>query len=543
MNFGRLALTQAEGAILAHTTRLPDGMLPKGAILTRQVLARLSAAGHTHITAALLEPDDVPENEAARRLADALAAPGLLPTRPGTGRANISAAQAGLFRASAAGIDAINLLHDGITVATLPDATPVAAGDLLVTAKIIPFAVPGAVLAAAEALARAAPPLRLAPFRPLRAGLVLTELPGLKASVLRGTTEATEKRIRALTGSLLPPLHVPHAEEPLVAALRTLLGQGAELLLIAGASATVDRSDVGPAAIIRAGGTVDHFGMPVDPGNLICLGHIGAVPALVLPGCARSPARNGIDLVLSRLFAGEPTGSTDIARLGVGGLLKDFSPRPTPRVAPRNTSQPRIAALILAAGLSSRMAPRNKLLLPDGAGIAMVARVADAVLATRAHPVIAVIGHQADQVAAALAPRPVRMVSAPDYAAGLSATLRAGLAALPPEAAAVLVCLGDMPLVTPTLLNRLLDAYDPDEGRLIVVPTHHGQRGNPVLWDRTFFAEMSALTGDTGARALLLRHAEQVAELELDSEAVLLDFDTPDVFGSAGAGLGSHTRA
>ncbi len=191
---------------------------------------------------------------------------------------------------------------------TLPDATPVFGGDLLVTVKIIPFAVPGAVLAAAQAVALARPMLRLAPFRPLLTGLVLTELPGIKASVLRGTADATERRIRGLTGSLLPPLRVPHAEQPVAAALTDLLARGAELLLMAGASATVDRNDVGPAAIVRAGGSVDHFGMPVDPGNLICLGRIGAAHAIILPGCARSPAHNGIDLVLSRLFADEPVG-------------------------------------------------------------------------------------------------------------------------------------------------------------------------------------------------------------------------------------------
>jgi len=533
--FGRLSLAQAEGAILAHTTRLPDGMLPKGAALTAEALARLAAAGHTHVIAALLEPADVAENEAATRLADALAAPGLIRTRAGTGRANLAAAHAGLFRASNAGIDAINLLHEGITVATLPDATPVAAGDLVVTAKIIPFAVPAAVLTAAEALTRGAPPLRLLRFRPLRTGLVLTELPGLKASVLRGTEEATERRIRVLTGTLLPPLRVPHDEPPLAAALADLLAQGAELLLIAGASATVDRLDVGPAAIVRAGGAVDHFGMPVDPGNLICLGHIGTVPALVLPGCARSPARNGIDLVLARMFAGEPAGSAEISRLGVGGLLKDSSSRPSPRTA-AGGGEPRIAALLLAAGLSRRMAPRNKLLMRDSGGTAMIARAADAVLASRASPVIAVLGHQADEVAAALGPRPVRMVRAPHFKAGLSASLHAGLAALPVEAEAVLVCLGDMPLLTQTLIDRLLDAYDADEGSLIVVPTYHGKRGNPVLWDRRFFAEMAALTGDTGARGLLLRHAEHVVEVECESDAVLLDFDTPDALAPAGFG-------
>jgi molybdenum cofactor cytidylyltransferase len=524
--FGNITLDLAEGAILAHTTRLQNETLPKGKILTPPAIAKLRAAGHTHIIAAHLDPGDVPEDEAARRLADALIAPGLARTRPGTGRANITATRNGLFRADATRIDAINALHEGLTIATLPDATPVAEGALLVTVKIIPFAIQGDLLAAAETLARAEPPLRLPPFRPLRTGLILTELPGLKASVVRGTIEATEKRVRALTGTLLPPRRVPHTQSALTDALRVLLGQNAELLLVAGASATVDRGDVGPAAIVAAGGQIDHFGMPVDPGNLICLGHIGAVQTLILPGCARSPALNGIDLVLARIFAAEPTAGADIARLGVGGLLKEFSARPAPRL--RAAGPRRIPAIVLAAGLSSRMGPRNKLLIPDATGIPMIARTVDAVLASSARPIYVVVGHQADAITAALAGRPVTIVAALDYRDGLSASLRAGLAALPPEIAAALICLGDMPLLRPADIDRLLDAYDPAEGRLIIVPTHAGQRGNPVLWDRSFFPAMTALTGDTGARSLLQQYAEHVTEAEIQSDSVLIDFDTPE---------------
>ena len=130
------------------------------------------------------------------------------------------------------------------------------------------------------------------------------------------------------------------------------------MLLVVGASAVVDRRDVGPAGIVRAGGEIVHFGMPVDPGNLICLGRIGAIPALVLPGCARSPKLNGIDFVLTRLFAGLPVGRSEVMRMGVGGLLKEIDSRPLPRekapatpqtgIAPR--SAPTIAAVVLAAG-------------------------------------------------------------------------------------------------------------------------------------------------------------------------------------------------
>jgi molybdenum cofactor cytidylyltransferase len=255
------------------------------------------------------------------------------------------------------------------------------------------------------------------------------------------------------------------------------------------------------------------------------------VPALVLPGCARSPSLNGIDLVLARLFAGEPAGRAEIARMGVGGLLKDFAPRPAPRAGDAKAHG--VAAVILAAGLSRRMGPRNKLLLEDGAGLPMVARVADAVLASRAQPVSVVVGHQAGDVRRALAGRDVRFVEAADYAQGLSASLRAGLAAVPDDAAAVLVCLGDMPLVSAVQIDRLVEAYGPEEGRLIVVPTHRGKRGNPVLWDRRFFPEMAALSGDTGARGLLLRHADCVAEVDVGTESILVDFDTPEALDRA----------
>ena len=155
----------------------------------------------------------------------------------------------------------------------------------------------------------------------------------------------------------------------------------------------------------------------------------------------------------------------------------------------------------------------------------MVSRSVDAVLGSRARPVIVVTGHRASEVQEALEGRPVRFVEAPDHAEGLSASLRAGLAALPESAAAALVVLGDMPLVTAASIDRLLDAYDPVEGRSIVAPSHGGQLGNPVLWDRRYFPDMMALRGDVGARALLRRHAEAVTEIDLD-DTVLRDFDT-----------------
>ncbi|MBV9656101.1 MAG: molybdopterin-binding/glycosyltransferase family 2 protein [Acetobacteraceae bacterium] len=543
MRFGPVPLAEASGAIIAHSHRLPDRVIRKGAVLDDAALAALRAAGIQQIVAARLDPGDVGENVCADRLAAMFVGPGLSRSPAATGRVNLIADAPGVLRVDAESVERVNGVDEAITVGTLPDYAVVRARDMVATIKIIPFAVPSNRLEAALGAAgrTGAPPLALHPFRPLRVGIVATELPGLKESAIAKAIEATEQRVLALTGTLLPARRCAHEEAAVARTLGELLQAGAEMLLVIGASAVVDRRDVGPAAIVRAGGEIVHFGMPVDPGNLICVGRIGSLPALVLPGCARSPRLNGIDFVLPRLFAALPLGSAEIVRMGVGGLLKEVDARPLPRaratatvaatgIAPR--SAPRIAAVVLAAGRSSRMAPHNKLLLPDRTGKAMIARVVDNVLASRARPVLVVTGHQAELVQQALSGRPVQLVEAPDYAQGLSASLKAGIAAVPAECDAALICLGDMPLVAGRVLDRLLAAFDREEGRLIVLPTFRGKAGNPMLWGRPFFPDILSLSGDSGARTLAARHAEAVAEVEVGEDAVLRDFDTVEALAT-----------
>ncbi|HEY4252020.1 MAG TPA: molybdopterin-binding/glycosyltransferase family 2 protein [Roseomonas sp.] len=542
MIFGPTPLAEADGAVLAHTVRLKGRVIKKGSVLDSGAIAALAAEGHQSIITARLERDDVPEDEAADRLAEALRGNLLARTRAATGRVNLTAETAGLLVLDAARIDRINGVDESLTVATLPNHTIVAAREMVATIKVIPFAAPGAVLHLVEGMARnGRPPVAVHPFRPLKVGLVLTELPGIKESVMEGTIEATRIRVEALHGSLLPVRRTAHEEPAIAAALRALLQDGAEMLLVAGASAVVDRRDVGPAAIVRSGGVIEHFGMPVDPGNLICLGRIGAVPAMVLPGCARSPKLNGFDWVLQRLFAGLTVTARDVMGMGVGGLLKEIEVRPLPRgeapkagPAGRAPRRPRkVAALVLAAGRSRRMAPLNKLLVTDATGRPMVARVVDQALESRAHPVIVVTGHEREAVQDALAGKPVWFIHAEDYAEGLSASLKAGLAALPPETEGVMICLGDMPLVSAPMLDRLLAAFDPEEGRAIVLPTYRGKQGNPMIWAREFLPAMQQITGDVGARHLVGLHADRVAEIEMPDDAVLRDFDTVEALATA----------
>ena len=541
MNFGPVPLEDARGAILAHTQHLTGRTLRKGTLLDDEALDALREAGATEVIAARLEPGDVPEDLAADRLAAPLVGPLLSRTRAATGRVNLSTDVPGLLRVNAAKVNRINGVDEALTLGTLADLSVVAAKDLVATVKVIPFAVPGAVLSVAEAIAAQGPAaLTLHPFKPLKVGLVATELPGLKSSVTEKTIAVTGERISRLTGSLLPPRRVPHQEGPVTDALRALLTEGADLLLIVGASAVVDRRDVGPAAIVQAGGEILHFGMPVDPGNLICLGRIKDHPALVLPGCARSPRLNGIDYVLPRLFAGLAVTPADVMALGVGGLLSEAEARGLPREkapgvqrsGPAPKAAPMVAAVVLGAGRSRRMAPHNKLLIADKTGKAMIARVVDNVLSSKARPVLVVTGHQPKDVEHALGGRPVRFAHADSYAEGLSASLKAGIAAVPPEAAAALVCLGDMPLVTGRMIDRLLEAYRPAQGHRIVLPTFRGKQGNPMIWDRSFFQEIMQIDGDSGARFLVGKHRDAVVEVEMADDAVLRDFDTAESLSS-----------
>jgi molybdenum cofactor cytidylyltransferase len=544
MKFGEVPLAEAQGAILAHSLRLGTTALKKARVLSAADLELIAAAGISRVVVARLEAGDVGENAAAERVAAAAAGPGIAAAAPFTGRANLCAESRGLLVFDPQRVDRFNLVDEAITLGTLPPFATVAPRQMVATVKIIPFAAPEwAVEECAAVASRGGPLLRVAPFRPISVGLLQTRLPGLKEGILDKTREVTEARLALLGCKLVFEARCAHETAPLAALIGAAFLHGIGLLLIHGASAILDRRDVIPAAIEAAGGRVDHFGMPVDPGNLLLLGHVGVRPVLGLPGCARSPKINGFDWVLERLVAQLPTGAAEIMRMGSGGLLAEIPSRPLPRAEakpPPATARPpgpRIGVVLLAAGQSRRMGGPNKLLaeIPGsspGTSTPMVTGVAQRLLASRARPIIAVLGHRADEVDAALGPLPVERIRNPDYAQGLATSLKRGLAALPGGLEGALVCLGDMPLVAGRHIDRLIAAFNPLEGRAIIVPTRRGKRGNPVLWASRFFPEMAQILGDVGARHLIGEHAELVAEVEMEDDAVLVDIDTPEALAA-----------
>ena len=533
MEFKSSPVTQAEGGLLAHSVRASGLNFRKGRVLTRSDLEGLAQAGIETVVIARLGADDVCEDEAAARIAAAASSDHIRVGAAFTGRANLYALEHGLALVDANLVNDVNLVHESITLATVPPFTHVSPRQMIATVKIIPFAAPAAAVEeSTKILSSGRSALSIVPFVPRRAALISTTLPGMKASIPDMNRAALDKRLHTIGSEIVFERRTPHEVKPLSVAIAEAARTGADPILVFGASAITDRRDVIPAAIVEAGGQIEHLGMPVDPGNLLLVARIGRSVAIGLPGCARSPKLNGIDFVLWRIAAGLPLGRKEIAQMGVGGLLSEIPSRPQPRdEKPVETPRlPNVGAIVLAAGRSSRMGS-NKL-LAQIRGKPLVRYAVEAALGSAASGVYVVTGNEADAVASTLEDLPASIINNPEYTTGLSSSLRFGLKALPDQADAALILLGDMPGVRRELIDKLIAAFNPGEGRCICVATRSGKRGNPVLWAKRFFPEMEVLEGDVGAKHLMAQYAELVCEVEADDDGPLDDIDTPDALAA-----------
>lgn len=322
-----LAPELAVGHILAHNLADAQGhkALAKGRRLGPDDLEQLRALGAAAVPVAVLEPGDLHEDEAALRLARAACGPGLAVGAAAAGRVNLLAQAHGVVQVDLEALLRVNSL-DGLTIATLARHSLAGARKRVATVKIIPFALPERAVAQAEALARAAGGVvGLRPLRRLAVGLVLVGAPAARPRIEQGVLPAVEARISEAGSALLEPRYVEPDERAVAQAIAALRGAGAQLLIIAGETSVMDQDDVTPRGIRLAGGRVEHYGAPVEPGNLLLLAYLddprGPLPVIGAPGCVRSRSLNIIDLILPRLLAGERVSRADIAALGHGGLL------------------------------------------------------------------------------------------------------------------------------------------------------------------------------------------------------------------------------
>ncbi|MGZ5872438.1 MAG: NTP transferase domain-containing protein [Bradyrhizobium sp.] len=531
MKFGPASPADAVGGVTVHTLRQGSLVLKKGTTIGPAEVAALTRAGVKEIVVVRLEEGDVSEDVAAASIAQAVAGDGVNVERAFTGRANLFAARAGVLVVDRAAVDRINGVDEAITFATLAAFKPVVEGEMIATVKLIPFGVEAKLRDAAVVAAKGGA-LRIAPYTIHRVGVISTLLPGLAPKVVEKTLRVTAERLAPAGASIMAERRVPHDEVALKAAMKELLDLGAELVIVFGASAIADRRDVIPAAISGVGGAIEHFGMPVDPGNLLLIGNAGGVPVLGAPGCARSPVENGFDWVLMRLLAGLKVTRAELTGMGVGGLLMEIVTRPQLREGRGPDGNRNVTAIILAAGRSTRMGGPNKLLAELG-GKPLIRTVTEQALASKAKGVIVVTGHQAELVEKALQGLDVKFVRNPDFAEGLASSVKAGVGAVSDDADGAVICLGDMPMISAQLIDHLIDAFAPDRGNLIAVPVSDGRRGNPVLWSRRFFNELMTLDGDIGARHLIAKHGEAVAEVPVEGFGAFLDIDTPQALEAA----------
>lgn len=324
MKFGRLPVTEAEGAILAHSVKYRDINLKKGTVISAQHILSLSRAGCDSVVTARLEATDLDENETARRISGLVAGDNVSARRPANGRSDIQADRTGLLVYDIDRLDSVNSTDESITLAVLPLYSVVKPGQAVATVKIIPYGVHRTSVTRIETMHAGLPPLiRVNTFNKLEIGFIQTSYPGMKKSILDKTRSVLDDRLQHLDNRVSSETRCEHEEGAIAEALGKLLRAGCDMILIAGASATADRRDVVPVAIEAAGGRITHLGMPVEPGNLLALGESSTGhPVICMPGCARSPAVNGFDWVLERLLAGISVNREDIMRMGAGGYIK-----------------------------------------------------------------------------------------------------------------------------------------------------------------------------------------------------------------------------
>lgn len=584
MKFGKVQTQMASDTILAHSLKLSNGRIRKGTILNASHIDTLLSNNIDEITVASLEPGDIHEDDAAQTLAEALVGNGIKIGKASTGRVNCFATSAGLLRIPRQQVLAINGVSESITASTLQENRWVEAGKMVATIKIIPYAVSNTDLNAAVEACNSVPSaqnketgtdqehchkLSVHTANARTAHLLQTTMQDMATSILEKTERVTGRRLALRQVQLESSEHCPHDIEVLTERLKDLAGRISSAtathtnswILISGASAISDRRDVIPQALEAAGGSIERCGIPVDPGNLLMLGQLKGSTVIGIPGCARSPKHNGLDLFMDRLACDLPITQEWINSLAIGGLMDEIIDRPTPRSQskPMNVStksfEPnpyhRVTAVLLAGGSSKRFGRDNKL-FADRSGSPLLSHALDNLVNSEVRRLIVVLGYDAQGVKQLCSEHlkkhiednsiSVEYVVNTDFESGMGSSLKAGVSTLvnrnlmecPTDPYAALVCLADMPSIKPATINKLMESIsqsrlnENSQSSSAFVPTYRGKRGNPVLLMPELFDLLLDLSGDFGARHLLQANPEAVMEVDVDDAGIFLDCDTPE---------------
>jgi molybdenum cofactor cytidylyltransferase len=336
MKFEPVSLDSAEGKILGHNIADANGhrLMRKGTSLTASDIKKLREIGRTSIYVADLEEGDIGEDKSARDVAAAVMGHGLHSAGAAGGRVNLLADALGVVRIDTPRLNCINEI-EGITIATVVNHAAVERRQIAATIKIIPFAIPRASIELVKEICLSSPPLSVTELPTRMVTLILSGSQSAKERIIKDFDTPIRERVTKLGSQLnavdFVPLEDEAGEKALALRLEACARNNCGLVVLAGETAIMDRHDIAPRAIARAGGEVTCFGAPVDPGNLMMVGYIDGMPILGAPGCARSRKFNVVDWVMPRLLAGDRIERKDVVGLGVGGLLEEIAERPMPR--------------------------------------------------------------------------------------------------------------------------------------------------------------------------------------------------------------------
>jgi molybdopterin biosynthesis enzyme len=323
MQLKNIPLDQSIGAILVHNIMGADGRkaFSKGRMVTQDDVDKIRALGQETVYAAILDADDVHEDAAATRLAHAAAGDGIELSKSSGGRVNLYATQPGFLRVNTDALKRINEL-DGVTFATISRYSAVIPKKMIATLKTVGLALPQATLIEAEKIVGArGKVIAVAPVTHQRVAIILTGSKNGEAKVKETFSPPLRARLDELGVQVMAEAYVAENANAIQESIYAMLDAGAQMIIIAGETSIMDADDITPRGIKQAGGNIELYGAPVEPGNLLLLAYHRDVPIIGAPGCVKSRETNVVDLILPRLLIGEHVTRADVAELAEGGLL------------------------------------------------------------------------------------------------------------------------------------------------------------------------------------------------------------------------------